>query len=958
MFGFRFVLLVAAWGVLADEAPAYREVKDTGDLPILSPAFADRKTDKLILANELQVYIISDPKAEKSAAALVVETGNWQDLKDAPGTAHFTEHLLFVGNEKYPGEGDYSGFLTQNGGTDNGTTNTLETTYMFSVNTPAFPEALDRLSQSFKKPLFKSLDTARHAIDQEFLGDKESDWWRQYQVTRALSNPESPNRNFGIGNISTLSKLSQEQMMDWYQKHYSANLMHLVVYSSLPIDQLKSLVVEDFSDIQDRNLPRFKSEINFTDSKYNGNFIYITPLKNVRQLTVTWEMPKKFVQMINSQPDLFVAYVLGDQGPNSLIANLKKNQLAESLDLNKLRFSPDDETFSITIGLTEKGLKQVNTVIQELFAAISNFKKKGVPKYLFDDIQTMQKIGYQYPSQAKAFDMVTGYAKLIPYEDLASFPQKSLVISQFDRKAVNEFLDTLTPSNAQYYILANPNEIGVKNDLIEPWMQVPYSIKPIPQKDLKAWALAKDPNIHLLPNNIYVPENLKLVNPVRKENASPHPITIVNDEKGVLYYSPDELYLMPQVYCSFTIKTPQVDDGNPRSAVLADLYQTAITEALKTTSYPALIGGLNGSIKTDNYAITVAIDGYNDKASLFFEEILKKLKTTKPSQEAFVLYKDRLLRGYQNFDKGLSLAVANQMTASILTQGSSTNKDKAKAIANITYKDFIDFTAKLFEQTYVEGLIYGNVTKEQALGFWNNLGATLSSKAFPKEKRKEINMVELPQNKGPFYFLFDENSQGNAAVLCINAPQFSFKNFAAQQILSLTMNDSFFDELRNKQQTGYIVSSGIKESKQHLYNYFMDLSYTNDPVDLLARFEVFIDSSLQKMDIILSAKQFEAIRQTVIGTLSAPPKNLKDMGEKLNILAFQYGGDFDFIAKEIKGAKELTREECIKFANETLGKDNKKRFAILIRGNIPLQTKFDYTQLKTLSDLKKISEYK
>ncbi len=38
------------------------------------------------------------------------------DPDDFPGLAHFCEHMLFLGTERYPGENDYTSYLSEHGG--------------------------------------------------------------------------------------------------------------------------------------------------------------------------------------------------------------------------------------------------------------------------------------------------------------------------------------------------------------------------------------------------------------------------------------------------------------------------------------------------------------------------------------------------------------------------------------------------------------------------------------------------------------------------------------------------------------------------------------------------------------------------------------------------------------------------------------------------------------------------
>lgn len=62
----------------------------------------------LLLDNQLECLLISDQDAQKSAAALSVGVGSFLDPHEAQGLAHYLEHMLFMGTEKYPEENEYS----------------------------------------------------------------------------------------------------------------------------------------------------------------------------------------------------------------------------------------------------------------------------------------------------------------------------------------------------------------------------------------------------------------------------------------------------------------------------------------------------------------------------------------------------------------------------------------------------------------------------------------------------------------------------------------------------------------------------------------------------------------------------------------------------------------------------------------------------------------------------------
>ena len=96
--------------------------------------------------------LVSDRESQKSAATIAVGSGNLNDPPEVSGLAHFCEHMLFLGTEKYPEENFYAKFLAQHGGQKNAATAEDYTYFFFDIKNDAFNKALDIFSNFFKTP--------------------------------------------------------------------------------------------------------------------------------------------------------------------------------------------------------------------------------------------------------------------------------------------------------------------------------------------------------------------------------------------------------------------------------------------------------------------------------------------------------------------------------------------------------------------------------------------------------------------------------------------------------------------------------------------------------------------------------------------------------------------------------------------------------------------------------------
>lgn len=170
------------------------------------PLLDQREYRSVTLSCGVRALLVSDPTTDKSAAAMDVRAGQLSDPRDMQGLAHYLEHMLFLGTERFPDENEYSSFLNQHGGYSNAYTAHEHTNYYFQVAHEHMRPALDRFASFFCGALFTESCAERevNAVDSEHSKNRLEDGWRLYQLGRTLSNPDHPISQFGTGSRATL----------------------------------------------------------------------------------------------------------------------------------------------------------------------------------------------------------------------------------------------------------------------------------------------------------------------------------------------------------------------------------------------------------------------------------------------------------------------------------------------------------------------------------------------------------------------------------------------------------------------------------------------------------------------------------------------------------------------------------------------------------------------------------
>jgi insulysin len=938
--------LLSFQAVIASETVQidYKIIEDKAAvLPILTPTLAERTTLKLRLKNGLEAYLISDPGLDQSAAALSVRAGSWNDPEEYPGMAHFCEHLLFMGNVTYPNEFEYMQFIADHGGYVNASTYPDHTSYYFSVNNEAYFDALDRFSHFFIDPLFakSGIDRELHAVDQEHAKNIEHDGWRQFMVFKETANESHPIVKFSTGNAKTLSGIPTDIVKQWYQDHYSANQMQLLAISPTPLEELTDYVLQCFSKVSTASVIPEEIQEPMTSEKQRGHITYIKPIKDLKVLSLQWEVSEEFARDVDRGTLSLVSYALSNKDENSLLAQLKREKIAESLSVSQDRMGKKELLFGIDIFLTEQGASQIDTAIERTFQAIAGLKKAGIPRSLFEELHTIANINYQYQSREDAFEFVMHNAFNMLYENIDTFPLKSNTYTTYDPGFNNAFLQTLTPQTCLFSVIADPALVHVSLDKKEKWMDVEYTIREIPQQKLDAWStLAEHPQIGSVRANPFLPEKLEIM-PVTEEVA---PQLIADDAMGQIYFAPDARYYVPEASAILNFKTPLLD-GSAKASVLIDLYLKAIKDTLSSTLFFANQANLNTSCRYQNMKLSLFVQGYSDKLPLLLKELFTASKQVIPTKEQFQIYQQSLTSAYDNASKELPVFQAREILSNLIFNDTPTNTEKLKIISAITYEDFLQFSSNLFEKIYIEGIFYGNLKENEAHNLWTSLKQTLAATPYPRNEQKNKTVLLLSQSHGPYMVVQNTERQGNAVLLLIEEGPFSLENRAIQQLVSKALQDSFFDTLRTKQQTAYIAQSWDSEVERQLLQFFAVQSSTHHPSDLLARFELFLEDFLKQIPEDIPIERFETIKKMLITTIEMPPENMQGMATRLSTLAFDYEGDFDWLNKRIKSIEAVTYEQFIEGAKMFLSRANARRLAILVEGVLAKENDFHYERI-------------
>jgi len=924
-----------------------------------TPSLDDRTYRVIRLPNQLEALLVHDSQADKASAAMDVGVGSFSDEDDMPGMAHAVEHLLFMGTKKYPAENAYHQYLAAHSGSSNAYTASTSTNYHFEVsakpsndeeptaaNPSPFKGALDRFAQFFVEPLFleSTLDRELRAVDSENKKNLQSDQWRLHQLEKSLSNPKHPYCHFSTGSLETLKTQPEarginvrDKFIEFYEKHYSANLMKLCVLGREPLDVLESWVSEYFSGIKNKDLPQNRWPDETPLSKdWLGLQYFAKPVMDSRELTITFPFLDED-NLFEAQPSRYLSHLIGHEGPGSIMAYIKGKGWANSLGAGASAVCPGSPgLFEVHIRLTEDGLKNYREVVKVVFQYVALLRETEPQQWIFDEQKGMADVDFKFKEKTSSYRFTTKISAImqrpLPREWLLSGTRR---LRKFDPELIKQALGHLRPDNFRLNIVSR--EVPGKWDKKEKWYGTEYTSEPIPSeflaeiKQAAAARVAGDriPKLHLPHKNQFIPTKLEVEKKEVKEPA-PAPRILRNDQLVRTWYKKDDAFWVPKANLIVSCKSPIIFPS-ARNYVMAKMFTDLVRDALEEYSYDAELAGLQYGVSLDSRGLFIEVSGYNDKLPVLLEQVLITMRDLEIRDDRFDIIKERLTRAYRNWELQSPWHQIGEYLSWLAVENDLVVEELAAELPAVTAEAVRLFRKELLGQLHMEAYVHGNLYKEDALKLTDMIEKTLKPRALPREQWPIRRSLIFPPGSN---YVWKKTLKDKANVNhCIDYWLYLGKkgddNVRAKTLLlDQIAHEPCFDQLRTKEQLGYIVYSGVRGSTTTYGFHFIIQSEKTAPY-LETRIELFLESLLKTIED-MSETDFENNKRSLIVKRLEKPKYLdQETARHWNQIHNEYL-DFEMAKRDVAIIKSLTKADMIKFFNKSIHPASPERAKLAI----------------------------
>lgn len=832
----------------------------------------------LILPNQLKVLLISDPETEKSAASLDVHVGANQNPPEREGLAHFLEHMLFLGTEKYPQAGEYQAFVARHGGTYNAYTAAENTNYFFDIENAHLEPALDRFAQFFISPLFTAdyVERERNAVHSEYVAKLKDDVRKEWDVYRDVMNPANPSALFTVGNHTTLvdrdGSSVRAELISFYQQYYSAHLMNLVVLGRENLDQLEALVRERFAQIP-------QHEVSFPEhypALFNEGFlpasVDIKPEKELRQLGFNFPVPNPD-NLYLYKPYEYIGNLLGHEGKGSLLSLLKRLGWAESLHAGIAMKNRHQAVFQVSLDLTQEGVLAKEQIVSLVFYAIEQIQSRGLNKWRYEELKQLADMNFRFLEKEPPAVSVSRLAALMKTYAAEDILRGDFIYKDYNEKSIVKSLAYLRPDNV-LLVLSAPE---VQPYRVSNYYATPFTLRSgMPAiAELKPAVKAE---LSLPAKNIFVPKRLvvKSTSMLEEKNTvvAVTPELIVDNKNMQSWFLQDRQFAQPKAIINMRIKSPLVA-ANVKGAANAQLFAELLRDQLTETTYPAALAGLTSSVTANSRGFDIQIAGYSARQSLLLDRIVTAIGKARFDGERHDNIKKDLLRRLRNEKKNLPFQVLARQIPALQYQPYWSNDALIAALEEQTQEQFNRFTTRMLIDAKIDTLFYGNYFKSEAL----KLSALMVHELLGRQTGREMpvaNVLLLPKGQ-PKPWLYQEaiDHSDHVVELFIHSPSTSIADVAHMQLIRQILQPAFFNELRTEKQLGYIVATIPMPLRTLDASVFVVQSPTTTEDELIEEIDQFLVRQSGNLK-----ESFVQHQKALVKKLQEPPRSLMEQSDR------------------------------------------------------------------------------
>lgn len=935
----------------------------------------------LILENGIKVTLISDSDTKTSSCSVGVNAGYLEDNYE--GTAHFLEHLLFMGSSKFPEQNTYHSYIQTCGGIDNAYTGDNITCYYLELENEFLEKGIEMLSWFFREPLLdmKHISSEREIINSEHQKNILSDVWIMDDIFKKFIN-KSKYSNFGTGSSESLKDITKEDIMNFYNKYYTTDNLYVCIVDTDNIKTMKKKYLKYFEDIPQKiyseSSDRFpKNNLNLIDE----NLIVFESISQYNFLNYYIILNCIERDQINYQLVNLVSYIIGSEYPQSFCYFLKENDIVNYIKTNIDYYYDYEAIISINITLNNEdvnNIEKISTYLNTLLNKISKLTEDEFIK-IYENYRKINLLESLYENKKQSSDVSNEIVDNIMKGDNSLCVIRKNFLPEYNHKIYDEFKKLV--DNIEIKITTNLNiENRKKNEyLISEHYNTKYYLSNY-KPEMKTAKIDYDFNNLVIYSNIPIKTDIIVSSIDKKEIPK---IVYKNDIREV-YLLEFNKYEKPMI--NISIIRQNIKFIEKKNSLIISIYKSLCMKILNYYLDTISNYKMYFSFSISDEFIIYNYMGLDYIMKKFVNDITNKISfysvQANPSSEKYFNEIIReIIENLTNLKYNSPYLLCLRYLSIILSKDFMPD-EAIEYLNNLTYKSFLDQLDKLLIFDKEIFLIVGNLKNCEDVFMCENsimkntmeyveilslnnfrYSSLLKEKNIydDEELNKEMKSLEIIDEKDKIYqnlnYILNKpqvnpKEINNCIVDCYLVQNYDlilkndiidkkqleiiFKDKIIYTLISDLINEPLFDKVRTIDKLGYIVKSTFK---YHSYNnqsklficYIIQSNYKIE--DIYKSINTFNKNFYKNFldDKPKFKKLFENLKKSTQLTLIKDPSDLEEeVSIYLSSIINKYG-IFNYVDMNIQILEKITFEDLANYLQNLFTfVINKNRYHVIL----------------------------
>jgi zinc protease len=275
-----------------------------------------------VLENGLTYYVRHNAEpANRAELWLAINAGSLLEDEDQLGLAHFLEHMLFNGTERFPEQAliDFFETVGMSFGPDiNAYTSFDETVYQlrFPLDDPEIVQTAFEVLEDWAA--YATIDAVEVEaergviIEEERLRDQNAGGRVRNQIIPVLLGDSLYAERLPIGDMEIVRTASAETIRRFYEDWYRPDLMAVVAVGDFDVDEFEAMIHEHFSDLPQPEEPRERLTFNVPDHEETRYLVISDPEYPVSTVEISYKQEAHEGQTVGDYRQLLVQFLFDD----------------------------------------------------------------------------------------------------------------------------------------------------------------------------------------------------------------------------------------------------------------------------------------------------------------------------------------------------------------------------------------------------------------------------------------------------------------------------------------------------------------------------------------------------------------------------------------------------------------------------------------------------------------------